>query len=217
MPKVSTPLFAKLLEYTKDVFEHTDGSHDWEHTQRVLTLARHIAKLEGADIEIVEIATILHDIGRSAQDKSKGKVCHAELGANMAEKILQSFEVPDDKIQKIIHCIGTHRFRGNNFPETLEAKVLFDADKLDGIGAVGIGRAFLFAGEHHAKLHDPNPNLDPNAEYTKEDTAYREYTVKLQKIKDKVYTAEGKRLAQERHDFMEIFFHRLNEEVKGEI
>lgn len=136
------------------------------------------------------MATILHDIGRSAQDKSKGKICHAELGATMAEKILQSFATPEDKIRKITHCIGTHRFRGNNFPETLEAKVLFDADKLDAIGAVGIGRAFLFAGEHHAKLHDPNPNLDTNAEYTKEDTAYREYTVKLSKIKDKMYTTE---------------------------
>ena len=141
-------------------------------------------------MEVVEIATVLHDIGRSTQDKSKGKICHAELGVQMVAKILPKYSIPDDKIQRILHCIGTHRFRGNNFPETLEAKVLFDADKLDGIGAIGIGRAFIFSGGHQAKLHDPNPNLNPEAEYTKDDTAYREYVVKLCKIKDKMYTSE---------------------------
>lgn len=126
----------KLYEYAQKIFQNAAGSHDWEHTLRVLALARRIAHSEAADMEIVEISAILHDIGRGAQDKSKGKICHAALGAEMAAKILSEHGIPEDRIERIVHCIGSHRFRGDNPPETIEAKVLFDADKLDGIGAV---------------------------------------------------------------------------------
>jgi uncharacterized protein len=121
------------------------------------------------------------------------------------------------KIEKIIHCIETNRFRGNKKLKTKEAKVLFDADKLDAIGAIGIGRAFLFAGEIGAKLHDKNVDIKKTKEYTKNDTAYREYLVKLRKIKDRMFTKEGKRIAKERHKFMVNFFNRLNKEVEGKL
>lgn len=135
----------------------------------------------------------------------------------MAEELLKKLNVETDKINKIVHCIETHRFRGDKIPESREAKILFDADKLDSIGAVGIGRAFLFAGEIGANLHDKDVDLEATAEYTKDDTAYREYLVKLKKIKDKMQTEEGKRLAKERHNFMVEFFDRLNQEVVGEL
>jgi uncharacterized protein len=101
-------------------------------------------------------------------------------------------------------------------PQTLEAKILYDADKLDSIGAVGIGRAFLFAGQTGAKLHNES-DVDILAckPYSKEDTAYREFKFKMSKIKDRMLTPEGKRLATERHNFMEVFFERLERETKG--
>ena len=110
-----------------------------------------------------------------------------------------------------------HRFRGNNPPETLEAKILFDADKLDAIGAIGIGRAFQFAGEVGARLH--NPDIDPeNTEpYTEDDTGYREFRLKLSKIKDRMLTSEGRRIAKGRHEFMEAFFDKFLLEYEGRV
>jgi uncharacterized protein len=120
-------------------------------------------------------------------------------------------------MEGVIHCIQTHRFRKRVVPISKEAKILFDADKLDSIGAVGIGRAFLFAGEVGARLHNKDINLRKTKPYTKEDTAYREYLIKLRKIKDRIFTKEGKRIARERHRFMVEFFERLNRETDGRL
>jgi uncharacterized protein len=98
----------------------------------------------------------------------------------------------------------------------MEARILYDADKLDSIGAVGIGRAFLFAGEVGAKLHNPEVELRATLPYTEEDTAYREFRLKLSRIKDRMLTAEGKRIAEDRHAFMEGFFERFRQEYEGE-
>ncbi|MCF8063050.1 MAG: phosphohydrolase, partial [Deltaproteobacteria bacterium] len=120
-----------------------------------------------------------------------------------------------EMLDNVIHCIRTHRFRGDARPETLEGRVLFDADKLDAIGAGGIGRAFQFAGEVGATLHNPLADLESTAPYTREDTAYREYRLKLSRIRERMLTQEGRRLAGERHAFMERFFDRFLEEVRG--
>jgi uncharacterized protein len=111
------------------------------------------------------------------------------------------------KSVEIAHCIEAHRYRGDKNPRTLEAKILYDADKLDSIGAVGIGRAFLFAGQTGARLHNDSDDVDilDCKPYSKEDTAYREFKFKMSK----------KRLAEERHVFMEVFFERLERETKG--
>ncbi|MDD3262409.1 MAG: HD domain-containing protein [Candidatus Absconditabacteria bacterium] len=205
----------KIIEDTKAYFSDSRGSHDREHTQRVHKLCLHIGKKENADMDVLEIAAILHDIGRKHQDLSNGEICHAEKGAELARELLSKYNFDFNKIDQIVHCIETHRFRGTKIPNSKEAKILYDADKLDSIGAVGIGRSFLFAGEIGAKLHNKDVDINQTKEYSKDDTAYREYMVKLRKIKDKMLTQEGKNIAEERHNFMVDFFERLNKEVDG--
>ena len=136
----------------------------------------------------------------------------------MAREILARHKVDAAIAGQIVHCIEHHRFRKDCQPDTLEARVLFDADKLDAIGAVGIGRAFLFAGENGARLHN-TPGIDPLASpaYGPEDTAYREFLHKLRHVRERMLTNEGRRLAEERHQFMIQFFDRLKEEIEGKI
>jgi uncharacterized protein len=209
-------IIASIRDFALDHFAHARHSHDWEHTERVYRLCMHIGRVEGADLEVLAIASFLHDTGRAIQDTSKGTLCHAEQGAQIAAGVLENYAIPEEKKGNIIHCIRSHRYRNSHHPETLEAKVLFDADKLDAIGAVGIARAYLFAGEVGAVLH--NPDMDPLTAkpYSKDDTGYREYRVKLSKIKDKMLTSEGRLMAQERHAFMEAFFDRFLREVEGQ-
>ncbi len=209
--------FNKIKREVKILFKKTKGSHDWDHTMRVLNLCVHIGKKEGADLKILKYAAVLHDMGRRYEDESCGKVCHAEKGAELAGRMLKKYRLTQVEIDRIMHCVKTHRFRGKRKPLSREAKVLFDADKLDSIGAVGIGRAFLFAGEVGAKLHNRGANIPRTKPYTDQDTAYREWVVKLREVKDRIITGEGKRLAEERHGFMEEFFNRLNREVDGNL
>ncbi len=208
-------VLVQIKKEAKRYFENAKGSHDWEHTERVYNLCMHIGKEEKADIEILKLSAILHDIGREYQDKTNGRVCHAEKGALLARELLGKHAMDKERIDKVIHCIECHRFRGDRIPQSKEAKVLYDADKLDSIGAVGIGRAFLFAGEVGAQLHNIGVDLKKTKPYTKEDTAYREFMVKLKKVKDRMLTEEGKRIAEERHAFMEEFFDMLNKEING--
>jgi len=208
-------LTEKIKKEAKNYFHNARGSHDWDHTERVYNLCVRIGKKEKANMEILKLATLLHDVARDEEYKSKGKVCHAEKSAFLAKKILEKFKIDEDKIDKIVHCIKCHRFKSNNVPKTIEAKVLFDADKLDSIGAVGIGRTFLFAGEVGARLHNKEIDIEKTEPYTLEDTAYREFTFILKKIKDRMLTREGKRIAKERHNYMVNFFKRLDKEVGG--
>ena len=204
----------KILAERK--FKAAKGSHDWEHTLRVFRLCRRIGNAEGADMEVLLIAACLHDIGRCYQDASNGRICHAEKGVELAEPLIQSLPLSEERKQNILHCVRSHRFRGHGAPRTIEARVLFDADKLDALGAVGVGRAFLFAGEVGARLHNSQVNIDDTQPYSKEDTGYREYRVKLSKIKDRILTDEGKRLAADRDAYMVSFFDRFLSEYEGD-
>lgn len=204
-----------IKAFAMKCFTNSRGSHDWEHTERVYNLCMHIGEVEGSDMEVLKIAAYLHDVGRLYQDESNGTICHAEKGAGMASALLDDYPVSPEQKENIIHCIRSHRFRGNCRPETLEAKILFDADKLDSIGAIGIGRAFQFAGEVGAKFHNPYVNPEDTEPYTEEDTGYREFRVKLSRIKNRMITAEGRRMAMERHRFMEMFFERFLGEYEG--
>jgi len=210
-------IIPKIRKEARAHFIGAKGSHGWDHTERVFNLAIHIGKKEKADLDVLEVAAILHDIKRKEEDEKLGEVCHAELASVEARKILEKYSLDEIFIKEVVHCIRTHRFRGSNIPESKEAKILFDADKLDSIGAVGIGRAFLFAGELGAKLHNPQKNQEETEAYSMEDTAYREFSVALSKIKNRMLTKEGKKLAKERHEFMVDFFDRLNKEVEGNL
>lgn len=204
-------------ERAKKKIRDARGSHDWEHTLRVIRLCKHIGPIEKADMTVLLIAASLHDIGRCQQDKSNGQICHAEIGAEMAQAIISDLPLSEKEKSNITGCIRTHRFRGNHIPETIEAKILFDADKLDSIGAVGIARAYLFAGELGARLHNPENNIQNTKSYSRDDTGFREFKVKLCKIKDRILTLEGCRMAENRHDFMVTFFQRFIEEYNGNL
>ena len=205
-----------IRKIAKELFNESRGSHDWEHTLRVYRLCERIGSVEGVDMDVLLVAAYLHDIGRSYQDASNGGVCHAQKGAKMAEPVVDKLPLSENQKENVIHCIRSHRFRGNHSPKTKEAKVLFDADKLDAIGAVGVARVFLFAGEVGARLHSPMMDIENTKPYSIDDTGYREYRVKLCKIRDRILTKEGRKLAHERHSFMEKFFNRFLKEYEGE-
>ena len=206
-----------LQERVKGLFDAARGSHAWDHTLRVVRLCENIGRAEKVDMDVVRVAALLHDIGRSRQDDTNGRVCHALKGAEMAAGMVRDLPLTDGQMRNVLHCIRSHRFRGDQRPETKEAAVLFDADKLDAIGAVGVARAFLFAGEVGARLHNPDIRPQDGRPYSQDDTGYREYRLKLRKIKERMLTDTGRVLAGDRHRFMEEFFtHFLNEyEGKG--
>lgn len=206
----------KLRQMADPYHDGFGGCHGPDHTERVHKTALYIGRLMEARLEVLSAAALLHDIGRRYETREQGKICHAEKGAELAREILEKLDCSQEFIDATAHCIEAHRYRGDKIPRTLEAKILYDSDKLDSIGAVGIGRAFLFAGQTGAKLHnDSDVDILACKPYSKEDTAYREFKFKMSKVKDRMLTPEGKRLAEERHGFMERFFERLERETKG--
>jgi uncharacterized protein len=214
-PFFSTQEWESIKRFVQKEMESSPASHGWDHVKRVYGLCLKIGKKEKADRTILGLAALLHDIGRKEEQISKGKICHARVGAEKAEQFLTQWGVPDPIKREVLHCIRSHRFRGDQSPKSLEARILFDADKLDSIGAVGVGRAFLFAGEVGARLHNSHRDLSQTVSYSREDTAYREFQVKLIKIRDRMLTPSGRTLAESRHRFMVRFFKRLDDEVKG--
>jgi len=222
MKSISIKVIQQIEKEAKKFFKGASGCHDWTHVERVKAMAIHIGKKEKADLQILEIAGLLHDIGRKEEMKSKGLFCHAEIGAKITRKILKKYNISNDKIENITHCIEAHRYRNAYIPQTIEAKVLYDADKLDSIGAVGVARDFLFAGNAGSNcLYTGNERnlakISKDHSYTKEDSAILEYEIKLKNVKDKMLTKTGKIIAKERHIFMKIFFDRFWKEVDGKI
>lgn len=197
-------------------YEDADAVHDFDHVLRVLRLAERIGQAEGADLEVVRAAALLHDLGRG-QAKAAG-ADHAALAAERAKEILAGH--PTARVEAVTHAIAAHRFRTEPEPATLEAKVLFDADKLDAIGAVGVARAFAYGGAHGQRLWAPTRAVDATRWTAEGDdpenhTPIHEFVVKLSRIKDRLFTATGRAIAEERHDYMVAFFERLNDEVQG--
>ncbi|MFH1653802.1 MAG: HD domain-containing protein [Pseudomonadota bacterium] len=215
-------LIENIRSEAKSFFEESSGCHDWSHVERVRNIAIRIGTKENARLDIIEIAALLHDIARPDEMNAKGEFCHAKEGASRSVGILKKYDISDQDMQNIIHCIETHRFRSNNPPKTLEAKVLFDADKMDAIGAVGIGRNFLFAGSAGANRMYTGKEKDiaeakVDYAYTDDDTAIMEYEAKLKHLKGRMLTKAGKEMAEVRHKFMEEFFNRFWGEVSGDI
>ena len=209
------PAVVQAQGLARRILDGDRNSHDWEHTWRVYRLCCDLGPREGADLTVLRVAALLHDIGRRDEDASRGAVCHAERGAALAGGLLADMPLTDAQKANVRHCVHAHRFRREPHPETVEARVLFDADKLDAIGAVGIARAYQFAGEIGARLHNAARDLRHTRPYSREDTGYREYQVKLRHIKDRMLTAAGRRAAEQRHRFMVRFFERFLEEIEG--
>ncbi len=204
----------------------TYAAHDYDHVMRVVALCKVLAQAErSVDMDVLIPAALLHDIAREIEDKDiTGEIDHAVLGAELAQKILQDLSYTDEEIGKITHCIASHRFRSGHEPETAEAKILFDADKLDVIGAVGIARSFMLAGEHGERLHRDialeeyiRDNVGENGrikDLTKH-TAYFEFELKLKKIPERLYTTKAKEIAKTRIEDMDHFFKRLIREISS--
>ncbi len=204
----------------KKYFVDASGCHDFTHVERVRALALRIGRAEKADLLVLEAAALLHDIAKNDEMRKKGEFCHATEGAVLARPILEAAGADEKTIDCIVHCIATHRKRGKNVPESLEAKILFDADKLDSLGAVGIGRVFLFAGMAGSKTlytgHEQEfAKHDKDYSYTKEDSVFLEYEQHLKHLKDRMLTKTGKMIAKERSDYMRDFFRQFWKEVRG--
>jgi uncharacterized protein len=212
---ISAALFNELQTISRRFCLAEGGSHGPDHTQRVLHNALAIGREMDADLTVLVPAALLHDIGRNQERLSKGKICHALEGSRLARPLLFDLHYTSPQCDAICHCIESHRFRSGRRPASLEARILFDADKLDSIGAIGIGRAFLYAGQIGARLHNPEVDHRLSDSYSLEDTAYREFQVKMRLVHQQMLTPVGKRLADERHAFMELFFNQLTMEVQG--
>lgn len=220
--KITSKILRDIKNRAKEYFAGAKGCHDWSHVERVYNLAVKIAKKEKADLNVVKAAAYLHDIGRNEEIISKGRICHAQKGSEHAEKILKAYDLEKEIVENIKHCILSHRFRNSIRPLSIEAKILFDADKLDSIGAVGIARDFLFAGHSGSNCLYTGKEKKLACDsrdygYTKEDSALLEYYIKLKKVRSAILTKEGKRIAERRHDFMVDFFKEFEKEIKGAI
>ena len=191
-----------------------DSAHDAEHIYRVLYNALAIAQAETeVDYDVLITACLLHDIGRKEQFADP-TVCHAAAGAEKAFRFLTEQGFAEDFAEKVRHCILTHRFRKALPPQSIEAKILFDADKLDVTGAIGIARTLMYK----ADMAEPLYHVLPSGEISDgtEDLGpsfFREYKFKLEKLYDKFYTARGSELARSRQQIAASFYENLYREV----
>ena len=208
--------FRLLDERTRLKLGSGSGGHDFDHTLRVLANARMLAQeLPEADLQVVETAALLHDIARPEETAAQGSVSHAELGAKLAAKWLAELDFTPPFVVAVAAAVRSHRYRDEVAPSTIEARIVYDADKLDSLGAVGLGRAFLFAGRVGARLHNTEAEALNSPAYSREDTAYREYLVKLRKLPAAMLTEPGRREGQRRLRFMRRFFDRLDAEIRA--
>lgn len=206
-------VFGKIMNRSTEFFRHSH--HDWSHIERVYNLSMRIAKDEKADLDVVRAAALLHDVARAMEDEGKIED-HAIESAKIAERILEEVNFPREKTVKVIQCIKTHRFRLGLKPESLEAKILQDADRLDMLGAIGIARVFTRGGWGNKPIHDPS--IPPKNVYDgKSLTSVNHIYEKILRIKDTINTETGRWIAQERYRFVEDFLDRLLKEWHGEI
>ena len=208
------------VEEARSYYTGEDAAHDFEHVLRVLHLAERIGKAEGADMEVLRAAVLLHDIARVAEDQ--GGPCHATAAAERARTILAAH--PPHKVEAVAHAIASHRFRNSAVPQTLEAKILYDADKLDAIGAIGVARAYAIAGQHGQRLWAAVPRgysrralQDARGDVADaQHTPLHEFVYKLSQLKDSLFTDTARAIALGRHQYMVDFFARLEQEIKGQ-
>lgn len=206
--------YERIRAYMLDCMQ--DSAHDSQHIDRVLYSALEIAREEpGVNRDILIAACLLHDIGRKEQADNPA-LCYAAVGAEKAYAFLAQAGYSDGDAAKAAACIGTHRFRSENPPESIEAKILFDADKLDAAGVVGIARTLLY----HGQVGEPLYSVDANGEALdglggEKPSFFQEYQKKLKGLYTGFYTKAGTRLALQRQQAAADFFEQMLLEVRA--
>lgn len=201
--------------FVKTIFKNDHSGHDYFHTIRVYETATKIAEQEHADMEIVQLAALLHDV----DDIKLSPETHEHKERAVA--FLREHGVAETEIKRICDIIGEVSFRGTDsvVPGTIEGKCVQDADRLDALGAIGIARAFAYGGSHHRIMHDPEkkPAVHMNeAEYRKHiSTTVNHFYEKLFQLKDMMNTATAKTIAEQREDYMKAYLAQFLDEWDG--
>lgn len=207
----------KTINFVKKQLENAESGHNWFHMERVYNNALLIAKNETCNLEVVQLAALLHDIA-----DSKFHDGDETVGPKVASDFLTSENVSKETINHVVKIIENISFKGGNFEKQFTSKeleIVQDADRLDAIGAIGIARTFNYGGFKNREIY--NPEIEPNLKMSKEE--YKNSTAptinhfyeKLLLLKDKMNTESGKRIAQQRHEFMETFLEQFYNEWNG--
>lgn len=208
----------KTILFVKKQLHDAEGGHDWFHIERVYKNAVLIAQEEDCDVTVVKLGALLHDIA-----DSKFHDGDEEIGPKTARNFLESENVSEEIIEHVIQIIKNISFKGGNFEKTFSSKeleIVQDADRLDALGAIGIARTFNYGGFKNRPIY--NPSISPKLNMTKEEykksdsPTLNHFYEKLLLLKDKMNTETGKKLAQERHRFMETFLSQFYAEWEGE-
>lgn len=210
---------AEIIEnakvFVRKTLENAEGGHDWWHIHRVWLNAHRIAEKEEADMLVVELAALLHDIA-----DSKFHNGDEEIGPKMAGSFLKHFNVDEETIIHVQQIIRNISFKSGFDQKTFHSKeleIVQDADRLDAIGAIGIARAFSYGGFKGREIF--NPEVEPNLNMTKEEyknsaaPSINHFYEKLLLLKDKMNTQTGKKLAEQRHQFMEQYLQHFFDEA----
>jgi uncharacterized protein len=190
-----------------------DGAHDEQHIYRVLYFTLDIAEYYDVDLNVLIASALLHDIGREAQFKDP-KLDHAIVGSELAYDFMRKLGWDEEKSNHIKKCISTHRYRKNNEPESIEAKIIFDADKLDATGTMGIARTLAYKGIVSEPLYslDKDGNILDGTQ-DKKPSFFQEYNFTLKRVYDGFYTDRARRIAIARKEIAKQFYEAMLEEV----
>jgi uncharacterized protein len=208
----------KTILFVKEKLENAEGGHDWFHIERVYKNAVLIAQGEGCELTIVKLGALLHDIADSKFHNGDETV-----GPRTARTFLESENVDEATIVHVINIIENISFKGGNFEKKFQSKeleIVQDADRLDAIGAIGIARCFNYGGFKNRALY--NPTIAPKLNMSKEEyknsdsPTLNHFYEKLLLLKDKMNTETGKKIALERHQYMENFLSQFYAEWEGE-
>lgn len=208
------------IDDARALYVQGDAAHDFDHVLRVMQLATQIAAAEGADQTVVRLAALLHDApvdNLAATDAAALRSGHHRAAAAFAGEYLRGCGLAEERVANVVHCIAAHRFRDSSVqPQTLEAKCLYDADKLDSIGAIGVARTFAYAGAHANRLWTmPHTAIELAAQPPSEPdyTPVHEYVYKLRRILETLHTATARTIGARRHAVMQQFFEQFDQEM----